>query len=239
MTIISYTSVSSNEVLESLSKLLPNNAYEFVEESIIQAISLRSGGLLSLSIIMTLWAASNGVGAVIRGINKAYDIEESRPFWKLKGASILFTIALALMILFSFVLLIFGGQIGIYLTKLFDISEAFDYIWNIFRYLFTLFMMILIFAILYRYMPSKKHKWKGVLPGAIFSTLGWLATSFGFAYYVNNFTNYSYIYGSIGGVLVLLIWLFLSAIIIIMGGELNAVITFGKEGKEKPKGKKY
>ena len=96
-----------------------------------------------------------------------------------------------------------------------------------------------ILAAIYHYTPCRRLIWREVIPGAIFSTIGLVVVSMGFAFYVNNFGNYSRVYGSIGAVIVLLTWLFLLAIIIIMGGEINATLAFDREGKEKPKGKKF
>lgn len=239
ITLLGYSPVSGEEVLEVLSRVLPDSAYAVIQNNVKGVVHTRNSGLLSFGIITTLWAASNGIGAVIRGLNKAYDVEEVRPFWKVKGEAVLFTIALALIILFSFVLLIFGRYIGIYLTEWLGLSEYFFKIWNVFRYISMLIMMIFVFSALYFYTPNCKLKWRDVIPGSIFSTFGWVATSLGFAYYVNNIANYSRIYGSIGGVMVLLIWLFISAMIILIGGELNATLMFDRDRREKPRAKRY
>ncbi|MBZ4645396.1 MAG: YihY/virulence factor BrkB family protein [Clostridia bacterium] len=239
VTMIGYTTLSSEEVLRELSNILPQNAYALIYDSISHITNRKNGGLLSFGIVTTLWAASNGVGAAVRGLNKAYDEEEERPLWKIKGIAILFTVALAVVILLSFILLIFGQQIGIYLAKWLGMAGFFHAIWDTLRYIIMLLIMVLIFAAFYRYIPNRRLMWKEVIPGAIFATIGWILISLGFAYYVNNFGNYSRIYGSIGGAIVLLIWLFFSAMVILMGGELNATLAFDREGKEKPHGKRY
>ncbi len=239
MTLVGFSPVSGEEVLQMASHIFPETVFLLIRDNISLVADYKNSGLLSFGIITTLWAASNGVGAVIRGLNKAYDEEEVRPFWKVKGEAILFTVALVVVIVFTFLLLIFGRNVWQYLSTWLGLPEDVYRAWNVLRYGVMLIMMIIVFAALYHYTPNRILTWREVMPGAIFATFGWVLTSLGFACYVNNFTNYSKIYGSIGGVIVLLIWLFISAMIVLLGGELNATLAFDREGKEKPKGKKY
>lgn len=239
MTLIGYSTVSKNAVFDMLSLILPESAFDIVKSNIMAIIGARNLKLMSIGFVIMLWAASNGVGALIRGLNKAYDEEEGRSFWVVRGEAIAFTVVLAFIILLSFILLVFGGHIGNYIVNLLGLGRHFYATWDILRYSFMLLMMTITFALLYYHGPNRKLLWKEVIPGAIFATVGWIAASIGFAYYVNNFSDYSKTYGTIGGVIVLLVWLFISAIIILVGGELNAVITFEREGKDKPKRKRY
>lgn len=239
MTLLGYSPISSEEVLRILIKILPQNAYSLIANNVEGVLDSRKSGLLSMGFVATFWAASNGMGAVIRGLNKAYDVEEVRPFWKVKGESLVFTIALALIILLSFVLLIFGRMIGVYLTQWLGLTDYFLSIWNQLRIIMMLAFMVLIFSALYFYGPNYTLRWIDVIVGSIFSTFGWLTTSLGFAYYVNNFANFSRVYGGIGGIIVLLVWLFISSMIILVGGEINAVFCFEREGKEKVRRKRY
>ena len=238
MTVIGYSPISSEDVLEPLSNVLPYESYEVIRANVVQVTDRRNLRLMSIGFITTLWAASNGVGAVIRGLNKAYNEEEKRPFWMIKGVSLLCTIGLSLTIVLYFVLLIFGQQIG-NIMEWIGFPPEYRNIWDQFRYMVIVVMMILVFAAFYHFTPSRRLRWREVFPGAIFTTVGWLLTSMAFAYYVNNFWNLSLVYGSIGGIVALLIWLFLSAMMIIMGGEVNAMLFFARVGREKPKGKKY
>jgi membrane protein len=239
MTVIGYSSIKSENVLLSLQAVLPSEAFILIKHTVVEVVESKYGHLLSLSLIFTVVAASNGFRAVIKGLNKAYDEQEERGFFKLQLISILCTLALAFVILATFTLLVFGNILGDYLTVRFGYSEVFKDLWNLLRYIFTLLDMVFVFSALYRYTPCRRMSWVEVLPGAFFSTLGWLVVSIGFSYYVNNFAKYSRIYGSIGAVIILLTWLFLSSVIIILGGELNATLAYDRQGKEKPKGKKY
>lgn len=239
MTLIGYSSLKSDSVLLSIQAVIPSEAYVLIKHTVVEVVDSKYGNLLSVSLIFTVVAASNGFKAVIKGLNRAYDEQEERGFFKLQLISILCTFALAFVILATFILLVFGDILGNYLTVRFGYSKVFKDLFDILRYIFTLVDMIFIFATVYRYTPCRRMSWVEVLPGAFFTTLGWLIVSIGFSYYVNNFAKYSRIYGSIGAVIILLTWLFFTSVIIILGGELNATLAFDRQGKEKPKGKRY
>lgn len=238
ITLVGYSPVSVDEILSALSDVLPDDAFQLVRTQIIQINRYKSTGLLSLGFAVTLFMASNGVGAVIHGLNKAYDEKEKRPFWKVKGLSILYTVIFSFVILISFLVLIFGEVIGLHLASRVSLSGEFWAVWNNLRYLIMLVFMNLVFMGMYCCLPSRKLSLREVIPGAIFATVGWTLVSLGFSYYVNNFGQYSNIYGSIGGVIVLLIWLFLSAVIVLLGGELNAAMTLYRDGKKRSNGKR-
>jgi membrane protein len=239
MTVIAYSSIKSETILLSLQAILPSEVFILIKNTVVEVVDSKYGHLLSVSLIFTVLAASNGFKAVIKGLNKAYDEQEERGFFKIQLISILCTFALAFVILATFTLLVFGNILGNYFTVRFGYSRVFKDLWDLIRYVFTLLDMIFVFSALYRYTPCRRMSWLEVLPGALFSTLGWLVVSIGFSYYVDNFARYSKIYGSIGAVIILMTWLFLSSVIIILGGELNATLAFDRQGREKPKCKKY
>lgn len=229
ITIIGYIPISGDEVLKPIEDVLPTQTYEFFKESIEEITGKRNLKLMSIGFLSAMWAASNGVSAIMHGINKAYNEKETRSFWKVKAISLVYTIALPLMILFYFVLLIFGNQIEKIFLYL-GYGSFTEQKWDRFRYLFIITMMITVFASLYHFTPCKRLKWHQSVPGAVFTTVGWIITSLAFSYYVNNFWNLTLIYGSIGGIIALLVWLFISALLIVMGGEINAILYF--ENKE-------
>lgn len=235
MTLIGFSSIDREFVLLEMSKVLPNSAYELVHNTALEILNTKNTNLLSFGIIFTMWTASSGFRSVIKGINKAYDEKEKRSLFKVIGISIISTLGLGFLIIITILLLVFGQIIGYILAKKVGFSYLFGVIWNVIRYVIILLSMILIFALMYRYIPSRRLKWREVIPGAIFTTIGWLIVSFGFAFYVNNFGNYSRVYGSIGAVIVLLTWLYLTSIIIIVGGEINAAIAFNRDIKMKSK----
>lgn len=239
MTFVGFSSITSGDVIEVLKLILPYSAVDLVKNTIVEVVDTRHGHLLPLSLIITIWSASAGFNAVIRGLNKAYSEREERSLLKVQLIAVLCTFALTFIIISTFLLLVFGEVIGNALATRLGVFYIFAIVWNKLRYLIMSISAIFIFAALYRYTPCRRLTWKEVIPGAIFSTITLTIVSLGFAYYVNNFANYSKIYGSIGAVIVLLTWLFILSIIILMGGELNATLAFDREGKEKPKGIRY
>jgi membrane protein len=239
LSILGYSDLKSNDVLVYLSQIMPKSTFDLIYTTVIDVFDKSSGNLLSLSILGLLWTGSSGFRAIIKGLNKAYDEKETRAYWRTLLISILFMVGLALVIVAAVALVVFGQMIGGLLVVKFNVSSKFILNFDIVRYLVTLFGMAFIFAALYHFTPCRRLTWKEVIPGAIFSTLGWLFSSLGFAYYVNNFNNYSSVYGGIGAVIVLMLWLYITSIIILLGGEINALLAFEREGKEKPKCKKY
>ena len=239
LTMLGYSDLKNTDVLVYLHQVMPKSAFDLIYTTVTNVSRERTANILSISIIGTLWSGSSGFTAIIKGLNKAYDEEETRPYWKILLISILFMVGLAVAIIVAVAFVVFGQMLGRTIATHLDLSRDFILNWDIIRYLVALSGMGLTFAALYHFTPCRRLTWREVLPGATFSTLGWLISSLGFAYYVNNYNNYSGIYGSIGGVIVLMVWLYITSIIILLGGEINALLAFQKEGKEKPKCKRY
>ena len=239
ISMLGYSNLQSTDVLVYLQRIMPKSTFDLIYTTVISVLDSTSGHLLSLSIIGTIWSGSSGFRAVIKGLNKAYDEEETRPYWKIIAISILFMLGLVIAIIVGVALVVFGQMIGKVIASHLNLSSSFILNWDIIRYLVSLCGMAFTFAALYHFTPCRRLTWKEVLPGAIVSTLGWLISSLGFAYYVNGFSNYSSIYGGIGAVIVLMLWLYITSVIILLGGEVNALLAFEKEGKVKPKCKKY
>lgn len=225
ITLVGFSSLSSAEVLEGLNAVLPSSIYDLTESIIREVFDKQYTGLLGVSIVLALWTASSGFRAVIKGVNKAYNLKETRSFFKRSLISMLSVLALAITLLLALGMLVFGRIIGEYLQSIVPFYKIIVILWNIFRYAFVFILMILIFAAIYRVAPSKRLKWREVIPGAIFSTIGWIGLSFVFSFYINNFRNYSRFYGSLGAVFILMTWLFLVSMIFIIGVEINCVIT--------------
>ena len=226
LNILSSTPITQEEVLDNLLIVLPIEAQIMIEGIVNEIAITSSDTLLSLGILLSIWTGSLGVTAIIRAINKAYNIKEKRPYWKLKGLALIFTIILALLLTLVLSMLVFGPVIGKRLAKGLPQATPIHFIWNIIRIIIPFISMIIIFALLYKFSPNPREglriKFRHTLPGAIFTTSGWLIASMVFSYYVNNFKSYSKTYGSLGGIIVLLIWLYITSIMIVVGGEVNA-----------------
>ncbi|WP_077210883.1 YihY/virulence factor BrkB family protein [Bacillus dakarensis] len=222
VTLLPYLPLTQDDLLGVVGDFAPGETMLFIESNLNEIMSHHNGTLLSFGIIATVWAASNGLNAVIRALNKAYDVKESRSFFVARGVAILFTFAMIFVFILVLILSVFGKQIGIYLFAKFGLSQEFITVWNTLRWALSAITIFTIFLVLYWIAPNKKFKCVQAVPGALFAVISWSLVSLGFSYYVNNFGNYSVMYGSIGAVIVLMIWFYLSGIIIILGGEINA-----------------
>lgn len=225
MTLIGFSHLNSDYVLHLLSNVMPTAAYDLIQSTVVEVVEGEQTGLLWISIGLSVWVSSSGFKAVIKGLNKAYGAKETRSYIRLKLTAIIYTIFLALLVIATLFLFVFGDVIGNFLLKLFQHSEIIYFMWNILRYIVVIFVMILFFMFLYNATPCVRLGWLEVLPGASMTTLGWISISYIFAYYVNNFSNYSRLYGSLGAVFMFMTWMFITSLILILGGEVNAVLA--------------
>ena len=230
LNILSYTPLVSPNIINDALDYLPVEAGNILSSFIDDLVTGSGQGLLSLAAIGGIWSASAGVKPMIMAINRAYDFEETRSYFKVKGLSIVFTLALLGLLILVILTLVFGEIIGQQVFGLFNLGHAFVAIWNYIRYIIPIAFMVIIFSLLYKNSPcvpdNKKIKFKNTVPGGIFATLGWILASALFSFYVNNFANYSVTYGALGGIIVMLIWLYMSSIIILVGGEFNATLRY-------------
>ena len=231
--------VNLQDSIQALAALMPANAYLILRDMVNQTLANRSVTLLSFGVLSALWSSASGVTSLIRGINRAYDQEETRRSWKITVVSLYFTFELAVVIIFSLVLIVFGKVLGAQLSRFLGFSDASLQVWNYVGYIITLITTILVFISLYQNTPNRRSKFREVIPGAVVASLGWVIISIAFSYYIDNFGNYSKVYGSLGGIIALLMWLYVSSIIILMGAEINASLMFSKMGLEKLKFKRY
>lgn len=230
LNMVQFTPLASGDILDSLVILLPIDTQDMIKEIVNGTINASSGTLLSVSVVGGLWTSSSGIKHLIKAINKSYDYKEKRNFIKLRLLAMLFTLILSLVIVLVFSSLIFGELIGKKLFTIINISSVFSTVWSVFRIAISLLSMIVTFTLLYKWAPSfpkgSRTSFRNALPGAIFVTIGWAISSTLFSFYVNNFGRYSITYGSLGGIIVFLIWLYISSIIIVLGGEVNATVDY-------------
>lgn len=225
MTLVGFSHLNSDAVLNLLSNVMPTEAFNLIQSTVIEIVDREQTGLLWISIALAIWVSSSGFKAVIKGLNKAYGVKETRSYIKLKLISMIYTILLALIVIATLFLFVFGDVIGDFFMKVLEHPEVIYYIWNMLRYVVVILIMILFFMFLYNATPCVRLGWLEVIPGAVITTLGWISISYIFAYYVNNFSNYSRLYGSLGAVFMFMTWMFITSMILILGGEINAVLA--------------
>ncbi|MBM7587986.1 membrane protein [Bacillus pakistanensis] len=224
VSLLPYLPFSQEDILNVIRGFAPGETITLIEGTLEEILENRNGGILSFSIIATIWSASNGMNAIVKSFNRAYQVEETRSFIVMRLMSIALTIAMIFVFVIALLLPVFGKQIGVFLFSQAGFSEQFLAIWNGLRFTISPIILFIVFVGLYFFAPSKKIKCLSAFPGAVFATFGWVFVSLAFSYYVSNFGNYSATYGSIGGIIVLMIWFYLSGIILMIGGQINAIV---------------
>lgn len=228
--ILSHVSIDSSEGIQELTQFFPPEILallELIVEDITKTDSPSS--VLPIAIIAAVWAASKGILAIISGLNVAYDETETRNYFFLRLISIIYTIAFAIIILITLVLMVFGNKIIRFITLnvpfLADQAAFFDSV----RVIFSVFSIFIFFTLLYNTIPNRKITFRDVIPGALFATFGWISLSYLFSIYVNASKSISYMYGSLTSIILLMLWLYISCTIIMIGGEINAVVSKHKK----------
>ena len=226
-------------VLEYLKQVLPGQVFELIEGYVGGFLGDESSapGLLSVGILVTIWFASGAFSAIIDALNKAYDVEETRPYWKVKGIAILMTMGLSGLILAAILLLVVGPNIGGAIADYFRLGDVFDVVWSIARWVVALLFLVFTVALIYYFGPDAEQPFRWITPGGFVGVFLWVLASLAFRFYISSFggDSYSATYGSIGAVIILLLYLYISSLCILFGAELNATLVRMKEetsGKE-------
>lgn len=224
ITLLGYLPINEQSFMVLIEAYAPPEITELINTNINQLINTQNSGLLSIGILGTLWSASNGVNALMRSFNRAYEVDEDRSFIVSRLIAIALTMAMVVVIGIAFLLPIFGKMIGVYIFSMFGLSESFIDAWNTLRWVVSSVVFFIVLLALYKLAPNKKVKIRNAMWGAIFATVGWQLVSLAFSYYVSTIGNYSATYGSLGAVIILMIWFYISGVIILTGGVINATI---------------
>jgi membrane protein len=222
-----------------LGKVLPGSASQLVSTTMFEVSSASGGGKISFGIIAALWAASNGMGAISESLNVAYHVEESRPWWKQRLTAVGLTIVLAFLIISALVLVLYGGKIADGLAASYGFGAVFTVGWKILQWPIVLVFLLLGFELIYYWAPDLRDQdWKWVTPGSVAALALWLLVSLGFRLYLHFFDSYSKTYGSMGAVIVLMLWFYLTGASILIGGEINSDLEDAAARKGAPEAKK-
>ena len=231
-----------DETVKYLGGVAPPDVISFLLEQIHKISESDDGGILTFAFLFTIWSSSGAMSSIISTMNTAYDIQESRPWWKTRLIAIGLTIGLALFILVSFALVIAGPTLGERLASMLQLGPAFVWTWKVLQWPVVFVLVVTAIGIIYYYAPDAEQDWVWITPGAILATLLWLVISLAFKVYLANWGNYNETYGALAGVIILLLWLYLSGLAILAGAELNAEIEhaspYGKAPGEKVPGSK-
>lgn len=212
--------------------VLPAEAMDQVMP-VIQQLQDQKAGLLSVGIIVALWSASAGIRSVMHALNVAYDVREGRPAWKTVPLSVLYTVGLAALLLLAAALMVTGPSVMEWIAGLVGLEDLIVTLWTWLRWPVAIVLMMLVVALIYYVAPDVEQQFRFITPGSILAVLVWIAASVGFGFYLQNFADYNAMYGSIGAIIILLLYFYLSAAVLLFGAEMNAVIEHhSPEGKD-------
>jgi membrane protein len=220
------------KLLSYLAAVMPGSALALVRTTLDEISASSGSGKVSFGLLAALWAASNGMGAISDTLNTAYNVRETRSWWKVRLICICLTIALAILILAALAIVLYGGTIGEALAGNYGFGNLFTTAWTIVQWPIALVFVLSTFNLIYNFAPDLRPQARSwITPGAFVGIALWLLVSFGFRVYLSFFDSYSVTYGSLGAVIVLMLWFYLTGVAILIGGEVNSECSHKKAQK--------
>ena len=216
--------------LDSLSGLLPASAIEFVSGQLLAIAGQESEGAFTVgvvvSILLALWGVSGAFRSVMEALNAVYEVEEDRPLLKRYWLSIFISMAVIALLLGALLLLVSGLAVGEGVAGTFGLGSVFGIVWGIVQWPILALMVLLAFALIYYYAPAAEQRWRWISVGSVVALVFWVLFSLAFSLYVGTFGSYNETYGSLAGVMVLMLYVYYSAFIVLIGAEMNQVIEW-------------
>jgi len=210
-------------LLRLLGAVVPSAAVDLMRDSVERLVTRQRSGLFSIGIVVAVWAAANAVEAIMQGLNRVQGLREHRPFWKTRGLAILLAVGVSLLAVLGLLTLWFGSQVSNWWHVRGGLGPLPVQVWDAARWPLVLVCLIGAIDQLYFIGPATRQRWRWITPGAVVAVLGWVAASLGFSAYVRNVGAINATYGSIGAVIILLTWMYLTAFFILLGAEINVV----------------
>jgi membrane protein len=210
------------KLISYLAAVMPSSAVALVHTTLDEISAASGSGKVSLGLLAALWAASNGMGAISQTLNMAYNVRETRSWWKVRLISVVLTIALSILIISALAIVLYGGSIGEALANRYGFGHGFQVLWSILQWPIALGFVLATFNLIYNFAPDlspAQRRW--FTPGAVIGVTLWLLISFAFRAYLHYFDSYSVTYGSLGALIVLMLWFYLTGVAILIGGEVN------------------
>lgn len=222
-TLLQFTPLHKADVLSLFVGVFPSSIDPLVI-SIVDEIYGKSGTLISISAIIVLWTAGKGITAIIQGLNSVFDVKETRNYLVLRIYGAFYTVLMILAILLLLVLVVFGNKIQTNFLSNIPLIGSITGAFLKKRYVISICLLVLIFAVIYHFMPNTRIRFKYQLPGAVFTAASWSAFSFGFSVYVDYFSNMSNMYGSLTTVIIVMLWLYMCMYIMLLGAVINGML---------------
>jgi membrane protein len=191
-------------------------------------------GLLSIGVLAALWSGSAGMASAMTALNIAYDVEDNRPWWMRRLVALTLTVGFALFVVGALVVLVLGPQISSGVANALGLGDLFTKVWSVLSVPIAVLFVLVAIALVYYLAPAKEMRWRWVTPGSVVALVLWLAMSFGLRIYVSRFGDYNATYGSIGGVILLMLWFYLTSLVLLAGAEVNSEIEHAAASRGAP-----
>ncbi|HZR27967.1 MAG TPA: YihY/virulence factor BrkB family protein [Terriglobales bacterium] len=227
-----------DQLFAGLAHVVPPSASNLISQTIQEIAQSSGGGKLTFGIVFFLWSASGGISTMISVLNAAYHVHDSRPWYKVRAVVLGITLAVAILIILALTVVLFGGHIAGFVDRKIGLGTSLVLAWKVLQWPLALFFISFAFALVYYFGPDVKERhWYWITPGSIIGVLLWLVSSFGLRVYLHFFNSYSKTYGSLGGVMILLLWFYITGLAFLVGGEVNSTIEHAAAERGHPEAK--
>ena len=226
-----------SSLLNYTARFMPGDAYTLVQKTLKEIANNSSGIKLVFGLALALWSGSGGVVSIMDALDRCYHVKDTRPWWKQRLIAIALTAAISALTIAALAIVLYGGNIVDFVGAHVGLSNVAVITWHIVQWPIALFFVVLSFALLYFWGPDAEQDWQWITPGSVVGVLAWIGASLLFRVYLHFFNSYSKTYGSLGAVIVLLLWLYISGMAILMGGEINSEIENAAAKRGHPEAK--
>lgn len=220
------------ELLARVGSVAPDSIVQLLE-GLLDHLARNSQGLLTWGIVVALWAASTGMVATMRGLNHAYAVAEERPWWRIRLGGLVLTLAMIVLMATAMLLLAYGVTLAESIGRAVGFGPAFVLVWQVAQWPLIVGFVLLALNLLYHFAPNRRVRWRWLRPGTVLALGCWLLASAGLKFYAATFTQVNVAYGSIGAVILLLLWVYLTNIAVLVGAEVNATLEHAPIGRDR------
>jgi membrane protein len=233
----SHSQQLQNSLLNYFGQVMPPAAFTLIEKTLKEISNHSSGLKMAFGLVFSLWSGAGGMLSIMDALNRCYHVNESRAYWKRALVAIGLTIFIAFLTICALIIVLYGGNIAEAVGTHVGLSSVLVVAWKILQWPLALFFVVLSFALMYFWGPDAKQEWQWITPGSLVGVAIWIGVSVAFRVYLHFYNSYSKTYGSLGAVIILLLWLYISGLAILTGGEINSEIENAAAERGHPEAK--